>query len=178
MKYLKLLLVVFVVSGLAFSQQRALLGPGDAIPVEKGQSALQLAKKMANKGLGPEAVLVNCPPVVRQKVGKYQGTINTNFGFFYGDVAAMVYQAPFTGVIESVYFESFGAVSNPDSSANLRIMHANTRGFATAATHMGYWPDTTSGDTIPRTAYQDEATGPFACSSISGLCYPPVGTPE
>ncbi len=180
MKLPAAIFAIFVIFSSGFAQERVLLTPsGEAIPVVKGQSAFQLAKKTAGLEKQSESILPPCPTEVA--VGKHAGNVNTNFGFFNGDVACMVYQAPVTGVIESVYFESFGTVANPDSTALVRIMRATTSGFATGATRMGAWPDTNtiaSGDTTLRTPYEDEATGPFMCDSGSHHCFAPVGTPE
>src|SRR5712692_4056777 len=115
MRISNLVLILVLVVGSAFSQQRVLLSPYDeAIPVEKGQSALHVIMK-SKIATGASVMTQPCPPGVN--VGVVPGNINTNFGFFYGDVAAMIYVAPFRGVIESVYFMSYGEVANPDSTA-------------------------------------------------------------
>ena len=162
MKTSRYVLSTLIAASVALSQQRVVLTPdGEAVPVGRGQSALELIKKSAR--VEPEEPAVSPPCPGRVPIGVVPGTPTVNFGFNYGDVAAMIYTSPYEGAIESVYFMSFGSVAIPDSTAFLRIMGANTSGIP-ATTWMGYCIDTNaiSCDTPPlyMTAFPDEATGP------------------
>ena len=156
------------------AQERGVLRPdGEAIPVRSGH-VLDVIKESAGNRIQQTVITPPCPN--SEAVGVVPGTPTVNFGYNYGDVATMIYTAPFTGVIESVYFMSYGAVAMPDSTASLRIMGANTTGLP-ATTWMGYWPDSTTCDSIAlgTTAYQDEATGPYVPGEVN---YPPVNGTE
>ena len=175
MRTIQYTILMLAVASSASSQERVLLTPrGEAIPVRTDQSALQLAKKDVGKHVQELVAITAC--IERIPLGE-PGPVGVNFGFQNGDVAAMIYTTPYTGVIESVYFMSYGSVAIPDSTAFLRIMGANTSGLA-ATTWMGYWPDSSAMpcDTeVFRTPYEDEATGPYVPGSVS---YPPVNGTE
>jgi len=165
MKTFRLVLSILFAASIGFSQERVLLTPqGEAISVGKSQSALQLIKKNISTDLQEPPPPPACPTSV--PIGVVPGTPTVNFGFNYGDVAAMIYTSPYEGIIESVYFMSYGSVAVPDSTVSLSIMWANTTGLA-ATTWMGFWPNSNaiSCDSIPispfPTPYMSEATGPY-----------------
>jgi len=159
------LLLILIVTCIASSQERVLLTPqGEVIPVGNSQSALELIKTSAAGAAQEPSPPPVCPGSV--PIGVVPGSPTVNFGYNYGDVAAMIYTTPYAGVIESVYFMSYGSVAIPDSTASLSIMWANTTGLGATA-WMGFWPDSNaiSCDSIPISPfpapYMSEATGPY-----------------
>ena len=166
MKHFYILILFTHLGSVGFAQDKILVSPfGDAIPLEKGKSARAAVARDAERYLQTNAVVAACDSPRFSFGNVYDPSrYTTNFGFAAGDVAAMIYVVPWTGVIESIYFKpNANSFSNLDAS--LRIFRALPRLATTAATYFGYdqvlTPDSCFGATPwPTTcSYVPGATG-------------------
>lgn len=143
------------------AQERILLSPlGAAIPIEKGKGVAEVVNKSSE--LKQEAIFTgDCP--TQFTIGGCNSNIfdcppyNTNFAYNAGDIAAMVYVVPVSGVVEAAHF-----VTNSNTFTNLdasiRIFKALVVGGGSSATWYGYFPDSNDAHT-GRTAFPESATG-------------------
>ena len=152
----------------AIAQKRLLLTPsGEAIPVNRGPGNTPMQSVAGNQNKA-ETVLPPCPSDFIVGRSDYEN-LNTNFGFNHGDVASMVFVAPITGTIESVYFATYGLNGIPDSSAYLRLFIANNDGHS----HAGYWLCAADSD-VGRSPFPDSACGCTTWVALDSGATPPT----
>jgi len=139
--------------------QRVVVTPGrEAIPLAPEESSVRVAEKIGliQQMTDPVWICTGSSVLVGQIPGWVEGI---NFGFFDGDVALLRMMTPITGVIESLYFQTFN-YGLDDSSCSIRIFESaftpsNPEPLGTV--WLGYysWPPDTNGSCIQNDPYSD-----------------------
>ena len=170
MRISKLLFLAVLVSSVLFAQERVIITPGgDAIPVKKGETEFDAAKKagLIGKEETPNAVqVVACPSSLDAGNVYDPNRYNVNFGFAAGDVSAMVYVVPFSGNISSVHWKP-NANTFTNLDATLRISKCTIRNSGnTTPTYWGYFPNSNDPDVeqtghVKNTPWPGDATGAY-----------------
>ena len=170
MRISKLLFLVVLVSSVLFAQERYLITPsGDAIPVKKGETEFDAAKRAGLVGQDetPNSVQGGACPSALDAGNIYDvNRFTTNFTHAAGDIDAMIYVVPFSGDITFVHWKP-NADTHVNTDATLRISKSTilNTGVSTA-TYIGYFPNSADPDVeqvghVGNTAWPDDATGAY-----------------
>ena len=174
MRISKLLFLVVLASSVLFAQERIIITPsGDAIPVKKGETEYDAAKKagLIGKEETPNAVQGVCPSSLLAGNVYDPARYTTNFAYAAGDVSAMIYVVPFSGNISAVHWKP-NANTFTNLDATLRISKSTIRNSGnTAATYWGYFPNSNDPDVeqpghVGNTPWPDDATGAYVPGAV------------
>ena len=190
MRYLPLILSMFLLSALGFAQQRYLVSPNqEVIPLTKGQIASKIIAKRLNKSTVRTAtgVTTTCPSPFEFGYTEDNFPPSSNFGGYHKDVLGQWYVAKATGTIDTIFWDALG-VGALDSELIISIHQSNigpTYGpgirpgpFDPPCQNWGYWIDVTDNDQ-GIAAFPEDArpyNGTFQSTITNGTAGPPVGT--
>ncbi len=187
MRLLSLFLSVLLLCSFAYSQQQYLVSPNqEVIPISKSQLAARELAKRLKKG---QATTNKAAAVCTDKFyfgyteDKFPNT--NNFGAFHKDVMGQWYVAPASGTLDTIFWDSFGAVGAKDSIVKLRV-HNSVIGptfgpgvrpgpYDPPCQSWGYWADNTDNDQGVA-AFPEDANpfpGPFHSTINHGTAGPP-----
>lgn len=179
MRYFTVILFLLAFSWSLIAQQKLIVTDlGDVIPIKKGESAMDAAKRV---GLVAPIVQSNdCNAFATFGFTPDQYKCTLDFVGYHHDTWGQWFEAPANGKIDSFFFRSadqneLGAVDNnaPDSIIKIQIWHSRIssttgpghEGYPAARTGWGYYPTTTTFDDDP----DETPISPIPTEAIGGI---------
>jgi hypothetical protein len=181
MKSIGTILLVFIVSSYLFSQQQILVSPdNDVIPLVKGESASKVVQKATHQVT--TVTNLSCDSTLLGGFNSYMWPGTSILLANHKEVEAMWFVAPYTGHIDTIFWDAGDYNGALDSQVIIRIHKANIGlhsgpdvTFPPPCFNWGYYPSTYDADQ-GITPFPEDSTGNWVSTSPSPYTsYPLMG---